>query len=99
MILGLSLRVLKSDSLDPDPAIRIQSRLSRDADYAHCTAGLDQLKQCSRALSHTQWSHSTARSSDPDRDRVQVKWSLDPDPRSTSDPVPRFCVEGPTNID
>ena len=48
--------------------------------YAHCTAGLD-VTHCLGALSC-----STAHSLDPDRGCVETKWSVDPDPRSVSDP-------------
>ena len=47
----------------------------------------------SRALSH-----STARSLDPDRGRVEAKWSLNPDPLSASDADPGSRVESPTEI-
>ena len=41
---------------------------------------------------------SIACSSDPDQGRVEVKWSLDRDPRSGSDPDPRSNVESPSII-
>ena len=49
---------------------RVSSNMSkRHEDYAHCTAGLD-LTHCPRSI---------ARSSDPDRVCVEVKWSLNSD--------------------
>ena len=41
------------------------------------------------------WSRSTVRSSDPDRGRVEAKWSLNPDPGSASNADPRSRVESP----
>ena len=40
-------------------------------------------------------SRSTARSSDPDRGRVEAKWSVNPDPGSALDADPRSRVESP----
>ena len=64
------------------------SRLSstRQADYAHCTGGFE--------LTHCD-ARSTARRSDLDRGRVESKWSLDADPRSTSNPDARSRVKSP----
>ena len=78
----LSTRAMQMDSLDPDS---MWSRMSstRHADYVHCTAW-------PRALAR-----STARSSDPDRGRMETKWSLNSDPRSASDTDPRSRVESP----
>ena len=59
---------------------------TRHADYANGTAGLD--------LTHCD-ARSTARSPDLDRGRVEAKWSLDADPRSTSNPDPKSLVESP----
>ena len=67
---------------------------TRNADYTHFTAELD-LTHCSGALSR-----NIERSSDPDRGRVEAKWSfdhVDPDPRSASDADPRSRVGNPNN--
>ena len=91
--MGLSARVLKPDSLiripDPDSMWCCVSS-TRHVDYAHCTAGLELTSTLLRALSRR-----TARSSDPDRCRVEAKWSLNPDPRSASDSDPKSRVESP----
>ena len=73
--LGLSTRALKTNSLVPD----LRSRFNVVACELHTPHRLRAL-HCltgSHALSH-----STPRSSDLDRGRVEAKWSLDADPRS-----------------
>ena len=70
---------------DPD-SIWSHVSSTQHADYAHCTAGLD--------FTHCHAS-SISRSSDPDRDHVEAKCSLDADWRSASDPDPRSRVESP----
>ena len=86
--LGLSTRALKTDSLDPDP----QSGFNVAARALHTARRLRALYCLTR--SHA-LSRSTAHSSDPDRDCVEGKWSLNSDPGSASDPDPRSRVESP----
>ena len=75
-------RALKTNSLNADRP-RSGFKTARRLLALHCLTG-------SRALLR-----STARSSDPDRGRVEAKWSLNPDPRSASDADPGFRVESP----
>ena len=93
--MGLSTRALKPDSLDPDPRSAFNV-VSRDLHMAcrlhalHCLTGTHALL---RALSR-----STASSLDPDRGRVEAKWSLNPNLRSTSDSDPKSRMESPNVI-
>ena len=88
--MGLTTRVLKTDSLDADPRSRFnvvprEFHTARRLRALHCLTG-------SHALSR-----GTARSSDPDRGRVEAKWSSNPDPQSPLDADPKSRVESPIN--
>ena len=74
----LSTWALKTDSLDPDPRSGFNV-VSRELHTTHRLRAFNCLTG-SHALSH-----STACNSDPDRGRVEAKWSLNPDPRSALD--------------
>ena len=88
--MGLSTRALKTDSLDPDAP----SGFNVVARELHTACRLRALHSLtgSHALSR-----STSRNSDPDRGRVEAKWSLNPNPRSASDADPRSRVESPSD--
>ena len=80
--MGLSTRALKTDSLDSRSGFNV---VARELHTARTLRAFDY-------LTYT-LSRSTARSSDSDRVRVEAKWSVNPIPRSASDPDLRSRVE------
>ena len=94
-IMGLSTRVLKPDSQDPDSRFRFnvvswELHTACRLRTSHFWTGIHALL-C--ALSR-----STARSSDSDWGRVEAKWSLNSDPQSASDLDPMSRVESPMSF-
>ena len=93
--MGLSTQVLKPDSLDPDPrsafnVVLRELHMVYRLCVLHCLTGTHALL---RVLSH-----STARSADPDRGRVEAKKTLNPEPRSALDSDPNSHVESPNEM-
>ena len=84
-LVGLSTRVLTPDLLSgspiPDSRYRVSS--TQHVDYTHCTVGLDLMT----LPAHCHAAQQAARI------WMNLEWSLDPDPRSVSDPDLRSCVE------